>query len=112
MDAQVQRMRKEWIKPADVSAVTFLLAPVDLVVSSSGAFLTWPFFFKYDIEGDKLIEVLKKICIWYPHLCGRVDSSEETRFGVKVTPIQTRNNMKRDGKLGRSWKGRWLWIYL
>jgi len=43
-----------------------------------------PLFFRYDINGEKLIEAVREILIEYPILCGRVKRHEEIQFVVEV----------------------------
>ena len=77
-------LKEEWIHPLGVQGGTFRLAPVDVNYRNSRIFMSWPFFFDYDLDATRLKEALEKLSVKYPILCGRAVPDADTRYSIKV----------------------------
>ena len=85
MSAVSSEVRTLRVAPDSIVAETFLLSPNDLYDVYVTGPICWPLFFNYDIDGDRLVDALKKFLEKYPLLCGRVKGHEDVKYVIEVT---------------------------
>ena len=84
MSTAFKLLKEERICPPGVQGGTFHLSPLDLYCLNSPFFLSWPFFFDYDVDANRLKEALEKLSVKYPILCGRVVPDADTCYSIEV----------------------------
>ena len=84
MPESFELLKEEWIHPQGVQDGTFRLAPIDVYSLNTFVFISWPFFFDYDVDAEHLKEALEKLSVKYPILCGRVAPDVDTRYRIEV----------------------------
>jgi len=88
------------VVPDSIPSETYYLSPNDLYDGIEIIALCWPVFFNYDIDGDRLMDAVKKFMEKYPLLCGRVKSHEDMKYVIKVDPT----NAEQHGISFSEWK--------
>ena len=62
-------------------------APVDTFPFIGRQYLSFPFFFDYEVSGEQLQKSLEKIAKKYPCVCGRVRPDAQSRHAIEVKPF-------------------------